>query len=154
VLNLLILINKIPVYGINLPDFKIGAGSIIYIIFEFIFIFAWFIVLVYFSIILTRTILNNKKFRVPITFVVYFLINYLTSHIIDIVEMLLPFSIKLKPLILFNSRFGSSSFNINSGLNMNDTLMSLNIPGLIVQILLLGVMFYLTTYLMEKKLDV
>jgi ABC-type transport system involved in multi-copper enzyme maturation permease subunit len=154
VLNLFIVLNKIPQFGINLPDFKIGAGSIIYVIFEFIFLFAWFVVLVYFSIILTKTILNSKKFRVPITFVVYFLINYLTSRIIDIVQMLLPFSIKLKPLILLNSRFDSSSFNINSGLNMNDTLMSVNISGLIVQLLMLGVMFYLTTYLMEKRLDV
>lgn len=152
VINIFIFISNASKLGLNIPNFKIGFGSVIYILYEFIFLFAWLIVLIYFSIVITRTILNTKKFRVPISFIVFFLINYLTKFILNFVERILPFSIKLTTIGGLNRDFNSSSFYINSG--FNGSYINANISSMIVQILLIIGMFYITTYLIDKKLDI
>lgn len=154
ILNIIVFVRNSAITEIQLNNFKVGSGALIYTILAIIFAFVWLMVLIYFSIVLTKTILNTQRFKLPITFVVFLLINYLTSVIVDICEKIIPYSIKMKPIMVFNSHLSNFGIDINSGFNINDTFMSINISGSIIRVLLLAGLFYLTTYLIDKKLDV
>jgi len=115
------------------------------------------ILLIYFSITITKVGLKKGKLSGFVGFIVFIIISTLKVILIDFVMRILPYGlgIKLRSLEMLTGQGEISFMSLQGGslVGFSDGFIQVNIAGCIFSILVLVGMFVATSYLIDNKID-
>ncbi|MEA4825998.1 MAG: hypothetical protein VB130_05125 [Clostridium sp.] len=114
------------------------------------------LLLIYFSITLTRVALKRKRMSKLLGFVAFILLNMGIYYIEYKLMQLFPQTIGFKLDFLQNvqSKAGSLSIGGQSMMSINDSSLNINIASTIYNIIIYIGLFLSTGYLMDNKIDI
>jgi len=110
--------------------------------------FIFLILLSYFSITLTKTIFYSNKYAIMISLMLMWLIYFITNKLITLILKLFPYSIHIGTGSII-TKTASTNYNITMFL----TPLDLNITALIFEIFTLFILFFITSYLIDNKMN-
>lgn len=123
----------------DLKDF-VGTNIIVIAIVDGIALIAITLILIYFSMALSRVSIRNKKVG-GIWFIIFLVLNGLTNYVAIKIGNILPYYLDLETLKIVHYY------------KLNPLLPNINILGLMTQIIITIGAFFATGYFIEKKID-
>lgn len=128
---------------------NINPGIVILSLAGGIFEYIYMLVMIYFSISVSKVAIKQRKLGVIGTFVVFIVVSLITGKFTDILVNLFPQSLKI------NILSASGMLNIsNTSLNSFSNVVPLNISVIVFSVLMSIVFFEATSYLIENKIDI
>ncbi|KYH35541.1 hypothetical protein CLTEP_04800 [Clostridium tepidiprofundi DSM 19306] len=114
-----------------------------------------FILMIYFSITITRIGLKSGKLSGFVAFIAFLILNFIIIRLQMFIINISPYSLSFKSdsLQMLSGSVFSISFNNNSLISISHGVVQLNIAGTIFSILIFVGMFIATSYLIENKID-
>ena len=114
-----------------------------------------FILMVYFSITLTRIGLKSGKLSGFVAFIVFIIMNFIIVRLQMLIINILPYNLSLnsKSLQMSSSSVLNITFGNNALISISHGAVTLNIAGTVFSILIFIGMFIVTSYIIENKLD-
>ncbi|SHE92073.1 hypothetical protein SAMN02745195_01440 [Thermoanaerobacter uzonensis DSM 18761] len=136
-----------PVETVN--NFILEYKNILITAFTLItFFFIYLILLSYFSITLTKTIFYSNKYAILISFMLMWLIYFITNKLITLILKLFPYSIHIGTGSII-----TKAANTNSNITFNLIPGDLNIAALTFETFMLFILFFITSYLIDNKMN-
>ena len=123
----------------------IVALSLVGCIFEYLYM----LVMIYFSISVSKVAIKKRKLGVIGTFAVFIVVSLITGKFTDILVNIFPQSLKIN---IFSAA-GMLNIN-NSSLSSFSTVVPLNISVTVFIVLMSIIFFGATSYLIENKIDI
>lgn len=128
---------------------NINPGIVVLSLVGAIFEYVYMLVMIYFSISVSKVAIKKRKFGVIGTFVVFIAVSLITGKLTDFLVKLFPQSININIL------------SASGMLNMKNTVITtfsnavpLNISVIVFSIFMSIVFFVATSYLIENKIDI
>lgn len=110
--------------------------------------FIFLLLLAYFSITLTKTIFYSNKYAIWISFVLMWLIYFIVNKFITLISKLLPYAIHIGGNSIISKNV-DSNFDIVTSI----TTLDLNVAALSFETFILLILFIVTSYLIETKMN-
>lgn len=134
----------------NIPDINTFKLILVLIVDALIAVTAYvqLLLIIYFSISISRTIMNKRKFSGLVSFLIFVVVNLVTGKLYELISRAIPKTIN--PYVTF---YGNSIVNSNGANSLSVLLFPVNWAGGIFYIILMIALFIATGYILEKKID-